>query len=362
MKKARKGRDDRVNPASHTVIMNTPTTGSQHGDSVGDSRTRTKLLRRVGIVLGGLGTLVGVAAAVFGLYPTWLVHGYSRPSMLLTLGTEFVKTEQYDIPSGTSSPTTLVYLVPDGGSSSIFVVPYTLKNDGAVALRDVAVHLIYDTQFAVQNEEIRPLENETVRVSRNTNILEARSCSPMGNITFVEYNIPIVRPGETTVFCDPMRVDVRNLDQSSTVRGDFRERLRATLRLVAYAEVACDVASDSIRFYRKNLSILWCRVPPGDEESVSQETTRIVTDAVWGGPHPGGGMYVKLPYKKSPFICEAVECVFPALQELTDKEKTSVKLEMVLESNRYLCSTLLPAWDYRGPVTWEVPEALWDHK
>jgi hypothetical protein len=246
----------------------------------------------VGLVVGVVGTVIAVAAAVRG-------RQLSRPRLVVTIAP----------PEPDPSRPKAIRRAPFAGlvvgtaqraDSRQFVCPIVLSNQSAIPINDLVLMLEYPREYLIEHVVFLDLQKEAARVYR---FKEERQVFQMSGIAKVSLDLGLLRPGESVMTADVL--DLKPLSKSFTGHDSYDEdlahrigsRFREVTGLIGIVPINVYIRASNMPPQAFAFTILWLQ---GGSVSEVGEATIAVADASWEGRQPIPGCYLR------PFILRAL--------------------------------------------------------
>lgn len=245
----------------------------------------------VGLVVGVVGTVIAVAAAVRG-------RQLSRPRLVVTIAP----------PEPDSSRPKAIRQAPFAGlvvgtaqraNSRQFVCPIVLSNQSAIPVNDLVLKLEYPSEYVMKHVVFIDSQKKAANVFR---FKDERQVFQMSGMASVSLDLGLLRSGDSVMTADVL--NLKPLSKSLTGHEvhdeDLAHRIRCRFRdvtgLIGVVPINVYIRASNIPPQAFAFTILWLQ---GGSVSEVGEATIAVADASWEGRRPIPGYYLR------PFISRA---------------------------------------------------------
>ena len=246
----------------------------------------------VGLVVGVVGTVIAVMAAVRG-------RQLSRPRLLVTIAPpEPDSTHPKAIRQAPFAG--LVVGTAQRASSRQFVCPILLRNQSAIPVNDLVVRLEYPSEYFINHVVFLDSQKEAAHVYR---FKDDRQGFQMSGMASVNLDLGLLRPGDSVMTADVLQL--KPLSKNFTAHEFYDEdlanrigrRFRDITGLIGIVPINVYIRASNTPPQTFAFTILWLQ---GGSVSEVGEATIAVADASWEGRRPSSGYYLR------PFILRAL--------------------------------------------------------
>ena len=308
---------------------------------------------------GVIGLTTGVVGTGWGIYTSVRSRQLSRPSPGLHVG---LLEERELLPRSLrkKSKNTLIFGVPGlRGGHAVIPCIYRLTNPTKLPLTDLTLGLQYPAEFLIDEAAVLNDDETTGTMVRGIMMLE-REVVPAADMTFVRYNLAKLRPGETVILPDLMKIPKFNAGEPGSPPEPGEEGARLSNRLQDIpgyfnsCRVHATVWSSNCPPIAKDVNLICFSA--GAEKDLERCFGGFAT-AIWDGKRPSPGFYFKPFWMKKPLTVELSELI------TLPKRKPPLTGEAigrsVMKSARSLGYFDVPPWGLYGESFELVDNKMW---
>jgi len=228
-------------------------------------------------------------------------------------------------------------------SHGYFALPFCLENTTRLPIHNIRLSLYYSPKNLLTEEMVQRELSQKVRIFPKD---FDRQVTVYGDVAYVTYEFPIMRPGEKFVLADPLKVpfhkhiskDISDAEKEASLF----ERMKRIEHLIDFFPVDIFLYSENCPPQSQRINVMCFNIDSLDD---LLKMSAPVLDAFWGGKYPRAGIYLIPPWKKS-IKFEFGEIIIPELQKVKGKTTQHIFIENPLEASGGLIDMVLPAWDY----------------
>lgn len=293
--------------------------------------------------------LIGVIGTGFAIYVALRSKQTTRPTLRFSPGLLPAARELIPKAYRKNRVTTVAYgarLKPK--VNGFFAMCYCLENDGKLPVSNVRLALNYPLRNLLTDFSF--VDPKTGQPAWGSDDITERKVHNFGSFSQVNYEISVIRPGESVVVADPLRF-VAQTPTKKEGGDDSDTGMKALFRRLSQTEKFCDFFVVDIFLYSEDcppvshrINVLWFNTDSLRElRSLVEESL----NAFWGGRYPGPGIYRNLTPRRAWLSHECTELVIPKLAAIPWTEGGKVYFESSpIESARVLVSLPMPGWNY----------------
>jgi hypothetical protein len=295
------------------------------------------------------GTITGVAGVSFGIFQAIRSRQLSRHAIKLQIGV-LSEREFLNRRMRRRINNTLLFGIPHLSKKQVVLsCVYRLQNAGKLPLSDITIELQYPHEYLLDDSILIDEENETATVITTLRTQE-REVISVDDMALVRYKFNLLRPGETLMFPDMLkliRVDNKSKETSSDLPVErLNVRMKDIPSYFAACEIHATVWSSNCLPIAKEINVLCFGINGLKPDEEMEQILEKFADAIWDGKQPKPGLYFHLPWKRKRFSFELCELIVPpdGKDPLTQTEVGT----NVFNANRSLVEFRMPPWGLHG--------------
>lgn len=288
--------------------------------------------------------IVGVIGILFGVFVALRNRQVYKPILRFSPGITYAQAPKYCRILLKKPISTIIFgasLSPQ--SHGYFALPFCLENTSRLPIHNIRLSLYYSPKHLLTEKMVQREIGQKVRIFPED---FHRQVTVYGDVGYVTYEFPIMRPGEKFVLADQLKVPffkhVTKEISDGKKEASLFERMKKIEHLTAFFPVDIFLYSENCPPQSHRINVMCFNIDSLDD---LLKMSAPVLDAFWGGKYPRAGIYLIPPWKK--FIkSEFGEIIIPELHKVKGKTTQHIFIENPLEASGALFDMVLPAWDY----------------
>lgn len=294
--------------------------------------------------------LLATIAAILAIVVILRARQLSRSSLKLHIGFLFDKNDLPKKYRNQRKRTLFFGSVEKNPEHVILALPYIIENTSKLPINDLRVEFVYPTECLLDNAIFVDRKTQEALVLKVTDV-KTREVLRIGDVAYINYNIPIVRPYEKLISVEFLKIGkkiVKELAEGLLVPADMdtlNNRFSPMSKFLGAQVIRIGVWSSNCPPAVEEVYIFWFNASSMEDLTNS---FREFGNGIWDNLRPKPGLYFKTRWQQRMKTIETSELIIPAFGVSANSIEKSLSPEIVTKSERAIGWLEVPPWGYFG--------------